>query len=300
MSDFRAYCEDLVGRARDGGWEVLGEKALPYGRQYQVSRGGATTAVLSCYFGKKGFKFVPGGKAGDDLADLLGGRAPQRAAAASGGPDPFDLGMPRIGADESGKGDYFGPLVVAAWRLEDEHLETLVDLGVTDSKALGDNRIERIAGRLDDLGCGAVLRLMPRDYNPRYAEVGNLNHLLSDMHGACIAELVDRTGPGVRAVLVDQYARNVTRLWKHAALPAGCRLETRPKGEADVAVAAASILARAEFVRSLRELSQEFGHTLPPGAGQPVLQAGRALVKLFGRERLAEVGKLHFATSAKL
>jgi ribonuclease HIII len=305
MSDFRAYCEDVLRRARDAGFEVVGEKALPYGRQYQVTRGGTVNAVLSCYFGKKGFKFVPGGKAGDDLAAALGGAgpggaAPGRTSTAAGGPDPFGLGMPRIGADESGKGDYFGPLVVAAWRIEDDHVETLRDLGVTDSKALGDARIERIAGRLDDLGCGAVSALMPREYNPRYASLGNLNHLLSEMHGDCIRGLVERTGPGVRAVLVDQYARHVPQLWKRAALPAGCRLETRPKGEADAAVAAASILARAEFVRGLRELSHEFGHTFPPGAGAPVLQAGRAFVRLFGRARLSEVAKVHFATSAKL
>ena len=300
MSDFRAYCDDLIRRARDGGWEVTQEKALPYGRQYHVARGGSVTAVLSCYFGKKGFKFVPGGKAGDDLAALLGGQAPRPGAASGGGPDPFGLGVPRIGADESGKGDYFGPLVVAAWRLEEDQLEELEALGVTDSKALADSRIERIAGRLDDMGMGAVASLMPREYNPRYAQVGNLNHLLSDLHGDCIRGLLARTGPGVRAVLVDQYARNVTRLWKRAEAPGGCRLETRPKGEADAAVAAASILARAEFVRRLRELSNEFGHTLPPGAGAPVLQAGRAFVGLFGRERLAEVAKVHFATSARL
>ena len=69
MSDFRAYCDDLVGRARDAGWEVVGEKALPYGRQYQLLQYGATKAVLSCYFGKKGFKFVTG-----NIASTIGVR----------------------------------------------------------------------------------------------------------------------------------------------------------------------------------------------------------------------------------
>ena len=111
---------------------------------------------------------------------------------------------------------------------------------------------------------------------------------------------MERTGPGIQVVLVDQYARDVRRLEQRARLPAGCRLVTRTKGEADAAVAAASILARAEFVRGLRELSNEFGHTLPPGAGTPVLKAGRAFVGLFGREALAQVAKVHFATTAKL
>jgi len=300
MSDFRAYCDDLVRRARDGGWEVIGEKALPYGRQYQLAQYGATKAVLSCYFGKKGFKFVPAGKAADDLAATLGGRAPARSSRPAGGDDPFSLGLPRVGADESGKGDFFGPLVVAAWRLEEEDVEVLRDLGVADSKALADSRIERIAGRLEDLGRGAVLSLMPREYNVRYAESGNLNVLLSEMHADCIRSLFERTGPGPRNVIIDQYARNTHGLKDRAELPPGCRLVTRPKGEADPAVAAASILARAEFVRALRDLGHEFGHALPPGAGAPVLKAGREFVRLFGRERLPEVAKVHFATSQKL
>ena len=300
MADFRAYCDDLLARARDAGWEVLGEKGLPYGRQYKLDRSGVS-AVLSCYFGKKGFKFVPGGKAGDDLAAALGGEAPRSPGTGSGqGPDPFGLGSPRIGADESGKGDYFGPLVVAAWRIEDDQLDTLQSLGVTDSKALSDSRIETIAGKLDELGMGEVRMLMPREYNPRYAEVGNLNHLLSDLHGACMHALVERTGEDLQAVIVDRYTPNTTRLWKAARMPAGCRLEARPKGEADAAVAAASILARAAFVRGLRDLSQEFGHTLAPGAGAPVLKSGRSFVKAFGAERLADVAKVHFATTGQL
>ena len=300
MSDFRAYADDLVKRARAAGWEVMDEKALPYGRQYRMQRGSAA-AVLSCYHGKKGFSFVPGGKAGSELAGDLGGRAPARAGSpgSASSEDPFDLGTPRIGADESGKGDYFGPLVTAAWRLEPGEAEELRALRVTDSKALADGTIERIAGRLEDLGRGEVEVLMPREYNPRYAEIRNINTLLSAMHGACIRRLHERTG-AVDAVIVDQYTPRVDPLARAAHLPPGCRLVTRTKGEADPAVAAASILARAAFVRGLRELSGEFGMTLPPGAGSPVLKAGRAFVQTFGREALRDVAKLHFATSDKL
>ncbi len=300
MSDFKQYADDLVARARAGGWEVLDEKALPYGRQYHLTRGGGVKAVLSCYHGKKGFSFVPGGKAGAELAETLGGRAPSPGGgAARGGNDPFELGAPRIGADESGKGDYFGPLVVAAWRLEPGEAERLRDLRVTDSKALADGTIERIAGKLEADGLGEVEVLMPREYNPRYAEVRNINTLLSALHGACIRRLHERTGP-VDVVLVDQFARRIDVLERAAHLPSGCRLVTRTKGEADPAVAAASILARAAFVRGLRELGHEFGMTLPPGAGAPVLSAGRAFVRTFGREALRDVAKLHFATSNKL
>lgn len=299
MSDFGARTDELIARARAAGWEIVDEKALPYGRQFHVARGGVQ-AVLSCYHGKKGFSFVPGGKAGDDLAADLGGRAPARpGSAAAGGDDPFELGVPRIGADESGKGDFFGPLVTAAWRLEDGDAEVLRGLRVTDSKALGDGTIERIAGALEERGQGEVEVLMPREYNPRYAGLRNVNTLLSQMHGACLRRLHERTGP-VPVILVDQFARRTEDMVRAARLPAGCRLVTRTKGEADPAVAAASILARAAFVRGLRELSHEFGMTLPPGAGSPVLKAGRAFVQTFGREALDDVAKVHFKTSNQL
>ena len=299
MSDFARYTADLVERARAAGWEVLQEKAIPYGRQFHVGRGGAK-AVLSCYHGKKGFSFVPGGKAGSELADDLGGKAPKAPGAPAGGSDdPFGLGVPRIGADESGKGDYFGPLVTAAWRLAPGEAEELRAIRVADSKGLSDGAIERIAGQLEERGQGEVEVLMPREYNPRYAEVRNINILLSQMHGACLRRLHERTGP-VEVVIVDQFARRTDVMEREARLPAGCRLVTRTKGEADPAVAAASILARAAFVRGLRELGHEFGMTIPPGAGAPVLKAGRTFVETFGREALRDVAKLHFATSNKL
>ncbi len=301
MSDFRTYCDNLLRRARDGGWEVVSEKAIPYGRQYGLLRGGAAKAVLSCYHGKKGFKHVPAGKAGDDLAEALGSAAPAKPGAARpGGDDPFGGGTPRIGGDESGKGDYFGPLVVAAYRLEEGEAEDLRRLKVTDSKALGDATIQRIAGELESRGGSSVHVLMPREYNPRYAETRNLNILLAQLHGACVRELLDSGAPPPRSVVIDQFARRLSVLERAARLPEGCRLITRPKGEADPAVAAASILARAAFVQGLKDLSNEFGFTFPPGAGTPVLVAGREFVQTFGRERLLEVGKVHFATTDKL
>jgi ribonuclease HIII len=295
---FRAWTDDLLARARDGGWELAGEKPLPYGRQFTLQRGGAR-AVLSCYHGKKGFRCVPGGQAGDELAGALG-LAGATPAARAAGPDPFTLGTPRIGCDESGKGDYFGPLVTAAFALGEGEAEALRSLGVADSKSLGDATIERIAGALERRGRHVLEVLMPREYNPRYEQVRNVNVLLSEMHGRCIRRLHDRLDPPAIAVIVDRFARDTVVLEREARLPAGCRLVTRPRGEADPAVAAASILARAAFVRGLRELEHEFGTRLPPGAGSPVLVAGRAFVRDFGRERLADVAKVHFATSHQL
>jgi ribonuclease HIII len=301
MSDFAAHCREVLDRARRAGWSVQSERAIPYGRLYVLETPGvAATATLSCYQGKKGFSLVVGGKRREDLGADLGAPAPESGSPVAAGDDPFGAGTPRVGADESGKGDYFGPLVVAAWYLDVDEVAALRRLGVADSKALGDGRVERIAGQLDALGHGAVLSLMPRDYNRRYAEVGNLNVLLAEMHAACIRGLLDRAPGRTQAVVVDQFARDGSVLARALGLPPGCRLVTRTKGEADPAVAAASLLARAEFLRGLRALGHEFGHDFAPGAGEPTLRSARAFVASFGKERLGEVAKVHFATTRRL
>lgn len=273
----------------------MAEKSIPYGRQYHVETGAGHKAVLNAYTGKKGFKYVAGGRDGAALTEALGG-APAGAAPVAGD-DPFGLGLPRVGGDESGKGDFFGPLVVAAFFLDDKTAAKLKGAGITDSKKLSDAAIEKIAGLLDKLSCAAVVRLMPREYNPRYREIGNLNVLLAQMHGECVRQLIGRNP---KAVIIDQFATDGRHLRAAIAAPTGVQVVTRTKGEADLAVAAASILARAEFVRSLKELEQEFGASFPPGAGSPVLKAGRAFVKTFGREQLANVAKLHFKTTQQL
>lgn len=64
-----------------------------------------------------------------------------------------------------------------------------------------------------------------------------------------------------------------------------------------MAVAAASIVARAEFLLRLKRLSEEIGTTLPKGASPAVELAGKMLVKKYGQERLGTVAKLHFKTT---
>lgn len=291
---FITYCNDLVARAKHAGWSVVSEKTIPYGRQWQMTDRAGFKAVLNAYSGKKGFKFHVGGKDAAQLNEALGG-APAEVGGKATSTDPFGLGLPRVGGDESGKGDFFGPLVVAAFHLDAETEKALAKSGITDSKKLSDAQIEKLAGLLDKTGRGHVVRLMPREYNPSYRKVGNLNVLLAQMHGKCVQGIMKKLGaPG--AILIDEFARDGKVLRAAIAAPAEVKVVTRTKGEADLAVAAASVLARAEFVRSLKELEHEFGQPFPPGAGSPVLKAGREFVKSFGREQLSNVAKLHFKT----
>lgn len=291
---FITYCNDLLARAKHAGWKVLSEKTIPYGRQWNMEDAAGFKAVLNAYSGKKGFSYHAAGKDAARLSEALGGAAPTATGAATSA-DPFGLGLPRIGGDESGKGDFFGPLVVAAFHLDAETAKRLEGSGITDSKKLSDAQIEKLAGLLDNTGRGQVRRLMPREYNPAYRETGNLNVLLAQLHGRCVQAIMKKHGaPG--AVLIDEFARDGKVLRAAIGAPAGVKVETRTRGEADLAVAAASILARAEFVRGLKELEHEFGQSFPPGAGSPVIRAGREFVRSFGREQLSNVAKLHFKT----
>ncbi|RIK64456.1 MAG: hypothetical protein DCC64_04790 [Planctomycetota bacterium] len=308
MVEFMDFCKALLAKAGAAGFGVLAERKLDYGRQYELSDAGGARAVLSCYHGKKGFSFVTGGKQGHRLQEALGG-APK--AAKTSQLDPFGLGFPHIGGDESGKGDFFGPLVVAAFYTHKAGAAKLIEMGVADCKTLSDAAVERLAhllkpGSLTEAGLGLSMTLMPREYNVRYGATGNLNVLLAQLHGECVAELLLRLGSlrakaaAPQAVLIDQFASNPRVLQQALSLPEGCRLVTRTGGEADVACAAASVLARAEFLNGLRTLSTEYGQDLPPGAGTPVIKAGREFKRAFGAPELAKVAKTHFKTLASL
>lgn len=208
---------------------------------------------------------------------------------------------PLVGSDEAGKGDWFGPLVVAAVRLEPADAARLREGGVMDSKRLADARVLALAGALGAHVPHAVERLDPPEYNRAYEELGNLNPLLARLHTRAI-RAVARPGD---AVLIDRFADE--RLMRRelagdpdlAALELG-EVQQLPRAERAMAVAAASVLARAAFLEGLHELSRTFGVDLPKGAGDPVDAAGRAFLALHPPERLGDVAKLHFRNTEKL
>ena len=217
------------------------------------------------------------------------------AATASELPDPImAIDGPMIGSDETGKGDYFGPLVVAAARLEPELAAKLLEAGVTDSKKLSDSRAMKLGSFLRDAVPYAIHVLHPEDYNQRYGTYKSLNPMLADLHADAIRELAQ---PGVR-VLVDQFGNE--RLMRDALKGTDIKLEQAHKAERNVAVAAASIIARQEFLVQLRELSEKFSIDLHKGAGEPVDRAAERFVRLHGRDALGKVAKLHFKNTSKL
>jgi ribonuclease HIII len=199
-----------------------------------------------------------------------------------------------IGSDETGKGDYLGPLVVVAVRLEPEISKALQGGEVRDSKTLTDEHALRLGAALRAKLPHSIQRLDPSEYNATHARIKNLNPLLAGLHARAIRELAT---PGVR-VVVDQFANE--SVLEKALDGADIRLEQRHRGEEVLAVAAASVIAREQFLTALRELSDKWAIDLAKGAGDPADRAARRFVALHGLDKLGQVAKLHFKNTQKI
>ncbi|MBM3824061.1 MAG: ribonuclease HIII [Verrucomicrobia bacterium] len=215
-----------------------------------------------------------------------------------------ELAIPRIGVDESGKGDLFGPLCAAAVYANESIVKDWIAAGVRDSKQISSPKSIEKLNDLIRATPGAACSVVPIGnpaYNRLYEKIGNLNRLLAWAHGRAIEDLLERhpglAPPPVR-IVVDQFARD-PRVVQSALQKRGRQLELiqRTKAESDPVVAAASILARHAYVSRLEGLEKSFGVRLPKGASAQVREAVGAFVALHGRQKLGEVAKLHFSNA---
>lgn len=200
----------------------------------------------------------------------------------------------RIGIDESGKGDFFGPLCIAGVFAEGASISRLKQLGVRDSKTLNDSAINKIAENIRKEFAYQIVKINPLKYNELIVQFGNLNKLLAWGHATTIEQLSEKTN--CKKVIIDQFANEYVVLNALKRKKLDLDLTQRHKGEEDIVVAAASILARSAFVQGLDQLEKQFGIELPKGASQRTIAAGRQFIRTHGREKLGEVGKLHFKT----
>lgn len=209
---------------------------------------------------------------------------------------------PHAGIDESGKGDFFGPLVIACAFVADETaVAKLTALGVRDSKAIkSDARITEIAAQITPIlhGKTAIVAIGPEAYNRTYAKIGSLNRLLAWGHARALENLLQKA-PECTEALADKFGAE--HLIRNALMESGrgIRLRQQTKAESDIAVAAASILARAEFVRRIKLLGDSVGTVLPKGAGVQTDTVAAELAKQGGEALLTRLAKMHFRTAAK-
>ncbi|HUE40313.1 MAG TPA: ribonuclease HIII [Chthoniobacterales bacterium] len=211
-------------------------------------------------------------------------------------PEMFE---PHFGVDESGKGDFFGPLVIAGVYVDRGIARKLVEGGVQDSKRISsDARIRALADtiRKTSMGLSDVVLIGPAKYNELYDRFGNLNKLLAWGHARVIENLLAKK-PDCPRSLSDQFAdaRVIEQsLFRHSQQ---IQIQQRPRAESDVAVAAASILAREGFINWLDRESKKLGVGLERGVSPAVKAAARKLVESRGADALRQVAKVHFRTA---
>ena len=326
----------IKGAISARGWRWRPGKPIPFGEQLLVSDG-VSEASLD-FYPKRG-RCVIGG-AGSALRQALGElveRLEREGRESGEGREPGRLGregresgegrepgrlereghesgegretrrhedakvlVAELGMDESGKGDWFGPLVVAAVYVEPEAVAALRKAGVRDSKLLLPEELAQVAGRIEALLPAAareVLVLEPAAYNRRYAALGNINLLLAELYVETAAPIVARTG--ATTIICDQFSQRADRLnsvFARAGLP---RPQQMHHAEAtSIAVAAASVLATTRFRAELVRLGAlaGLGGPLPPGASAITLlrRAARAILAREGAEGLGRYAKLNF------
>ena len=310
MDILDARVTELSGNFTQAGLRIEADKAINYGRQLKLADGQATVTV-NVYSGKKGISIVVGGSQSPlkTLVEAISkGQTPGTDSSrvdskTAGRPPGFecvpDFDDKWIGLDESGKGDFFGPLVVAAVMVDGQTAKLLTGAGVKDSKTLSDEKNRALAERIREVCAGRFVELMwmPAEYNTMYSNYNsagkNLNHLMAHSHARALENLLSQES--ARFALADQFAHE--RFIEAELMEKGQKvtLVQMHRAERNVAVAAASILARDKFLAGMDELSDQFAMRLPKGATH-VVDVARSLAARCGRDALRQVCKLHFKT----
>jgi ribonuclease HIII len=215
-----------------------------------------------------------------------------------------DLLLPRFGVDESGKGDFFGPLCIAGVYVNESVVKAWKDSGVRDSKLIsGDKRIKELAETIRKTpGCvSTVVPIGNEAYNRLFTKLRSVNSMLAWGHARVIENLMlvkYQMNPAPIRAISDQFAHNKDVVAK-ALMTLGRSIELiqKHKAEEDLAVAAASILARNEFVTRLEAMGKRFDMVFPKGASAAVDAAAKEFVAKQGAENLPKVAKMHFRTA---
>lgn len=269
-------------------------------KPYTLYAGSGEKVSIAVY--EKGPKIVVQGKCAEDFVKFI--LEPEVLGVAELGyeevvsPEKFS---PHIGVDESGKGDFFGPLVIAGAYVDAGMARRLQEMGVMDSKRIGsDSRISAIAADMRRAGViHEVIAINPERYNEMYSSFGNLNKLLAWGHAKIIENLLERV-PDCPRALSDQFANPKVLQKALQARGKAILLEQRTKAESDPAVAAASIFAREKFVTWLDAAGKIHGVHLPKGVSPMVKSSAVEMMQRHGQDSLAKVAKMHFKTAAEV
>lgn len=261
-----------------------------YNFEVNISRG-KEKIKLMVYFGKKGIKTVLQGNPNSEFyrqIDSLLNFTLNFQSEELSEPESY------IGSDESGKGDFFGPLVVSAFALDYTTREKLKELNIKDSKEIFDYEIRKTASELtkrfkDRI---AIVEIHPKKYNELYNSFKNLNSILIWAHSKAIEELQKKFH--YTHIVIDKFcSEDLIRTELNKKIN-DYELILTEKAERFTGVAAASIIARSRVISWFRNKSAELKIELPLGASEKVNDVASHIKNKFGNEVLTELIKLHF------
>jgi ribonuclease HIII len=292
--DLQKHAAELEMRLFSTGITVTARRTLANGLQFELEAEGAVCCVNLYHSSKKGFSVTSSG--GDPgLLDKVTGSGSM--------PLPTESPGSWTGSDETGKGDYLGPLVVCAVFCTFSSAKKMVELGAADSKTIANRTVlilaEKIRRELGDAHAAVIID--PPEYNRRFRELRkcgrNSLDLLAEAHGKAISTLLQR-GYIPDRMVVDKFCSR--RRLKPYLPDTDALLELRPRAEDNPAVAAASVIARALYLDALAQLERELGAELIPGAGRQTDSVASELVRLHGPEVLEKCAKMHFRNTLKV
>lgn len=199
-----------------------------------------------------------------------------------------------IGTDESGKGDFFGPLVIAGAMVDEKNAKYFLELGIKDSKKLSDKKMLSMAVEIKKSVPHSIIAISNLKYNELYNNMKNLNKLLAWGHARVIENILEHNS--CEYALSDKFGDE--SLIKSALMKNGraIRLDQMCKAESDIAVAAASVLARATYVSKIQDMEKTYGLKFQKGCSNLVKDDAKIFIEKFGKDRLKEVCKTHFKT----
>lgn len=281
-------CLGLEKTFRDFGW-----KKEPMENEYVVFRMESGNGSVAILYTSRKLVFQGDEDFSEIIAKIQGG------VTIEGGVEI----KPHVGVDEVGKGDYFGPLVVVACFVNEESAREFTEIGVGDSKKFSDSRIMRMYEQMKNYEYYYPSIVMPVEYTQLQKETKNVGLLLARQHSKVIEmALKDLSEKGIKCdnVVIDQFSKNENRVKNElGVLGREATFEQFHRGESDIAVACASILARGIFLERMEKMSKEYNFKFPKGASN-VIEQGKAFVEKYGMEELGKVAKVSFKTTANL
>jgi ribonuclease HIII len=299
MDDLQRHYQSIREKLESNGYSVTSFQVIAYGIQFQIQRQD-WSATMRVYQNANG-------RIKNDYSQLTKNSAAEKIISLIEASDPsgteFKAELPLIGCDESGKGDYFGALVCAAVYVDETVEMKLRALGVRDSKNISDAQVlalePEIAGLVSGRFCVFVLE--PEEYNQAYEKFASrkqkLNTLLAWAHEKAIQCVLKHIN--AKRILIDRFAEE-NSIRENMESLSDRELLFYARAEQNIAVAAASIMARAAFLSSLGKLSKKYRMPFLKGASEAVVKQARQFVQANGTDSLKRVAKLHFRTTQQV